>query len=458
MKIHTILKATQGRLVTGSPACDVDPARICTDTRTIRPGDTFLAISGASFDGNAFADEAFRKGAAGAIVSRDIVPPQGRFVVKVKNTTKALQDIASCHRMTFRIPVIAVTGSNGKTTVKEMIAAVLGAKHAVLRNEGTKNNHIGVPQTLLKLTRDHAFCVLEFGTNHPGEIALLGRIARPTAAVMTNIGPSHLAFLGDLAGVFREKKHILTTFDGRVTAAAFVNGDDPFLSRIRERGFRVQKYGFGPGNDVRCQVMASRHGRMRFRVNGAIDFELGLLGKHNISNALAAIAVGLHFKIKPALMRQALASCKPASMRLDLKKVNGFHVINDSYNSNPVSMERAIDVVRDFPAAAKWIVSADMLELGRRGAALHKTIGALVARSHIDGLVTFGELSRHTRAGAAQGGMRRDALWHCSTHDQVASILKRLVRAGDVVLLKGSRSMKMEEVLRRLEQSIDHSP
>lgn len=454
MKIRAIVRATKGVLAAGDPSRDIDLRRIASDTRTFRRGDVFLAISGKNFDGNAFTEEAFRKGASGAIVTRACAVPPGTFLIIVRDAVKALQDIASCHRSRFSLPVIAVTGSNGKTTVKEMIAAVLSPRYTVLRNEGTKNNHIGVPQTLLRLTREHTACVLELGTNHHGEIRALARIVRPTVAVITNIGPSHLEFLKDLAGVAREKKQICSSFDRRARPVAVVNGDDPFLATMRGGRYTVRTFGFGAGNDIRGRIVYRKRSRgsamTRFSVNEKMTFETGLLGDHAVGNALAAIAVGLHCRVAPAAMRRALLRFRPAAMRLDLARVRGFRVINDSYNSNPLSMARALDVVREFPASARWVVSADMLELGGRGRGFHRDIGLLAARSGIDGLITYGALSRHTLAGARAGGMPDGALWHCASHDEIVRLLKKFVRAGDVVLLKGSRSMRMEEVLKKM--------
>lgn len=452
MKIRAVVRATGGRLLAGSAGFEIDPARISTDTRTLRAGDVFLAISGERFDGNDFAAEAYGKGASGAIVSRDIPVPARAFAIRVEDTAKAFRDIAASHRASFRIPIIAVTGSNGKTTVKEMIAAVLSQTYTVLRNDGTKNNHIGVPQTLLKLTARHDLCVLELGTNRPGEIALLGRIVRPTAAVITNIGPAHLEFLGDLEGVYREKRSILRSFDRRSKAVAIVNGDDPFLSRIRKGGYDLVTFGLGERNAVRGRVTGRERSRVRFTVNGSMDFETGLLGDHNVSNALAAVAAGLRFGVPAGTIAKALAAFRPAAMRMDVSEVGGVHVINDAYNSNPLSMERALGVVRDFPAPAKWVVSGDMLELGSRSVDLHRAVGATAARSNLSGLLTYGEFSRYTHAAAREGGMRAQALWHCSTHGQIADILRRVVRPGDLVLVKGSRGMRMEEVLGKMKE------
>jgi len=451
MKINEIVKITRGKLLSGSPVMEVDLSRFSSDSRTITKGDFFLALKGPNFDGNKFAEEAFKKGAIGAFLTTCNLKltTYNKIIIQVKDTTKALQAIASHHRKKFRIPVICVTGSNGKTTVKDMIWRLLSSRYNVLRNEGTKNNHIGVPQTLLGLNEKHDMCVLELGTNHKGEIALLADIARPTVAVLTNIGPSHLEFLGSLEDVFEEKRTILRYLnkDGVI----ILNGDDKFLSRINNKRFRIIKYGFDRSNDLRAEALEPKSRGLIFVVNNSMVFEMNLFGRHNIYNALAAVAVALNYGIGHKAIREAFIDYKPAYMRLELERVGGVDILNDSYNSNPTSMVRALEVVRHYSAGAKWVVSGDMLELGPEGERFHRMIGEQIAKSGVEGLVTFGELSRHTLSEARGLGMRQDRLWHCSTHDEIAVLLKRFVKAGDVILLKGSRSMKMEKVLEKLK-------
>jgi UDP-N-acetylmuramoyl-tripeptide--D-alanyl-D-alanine ligase len=367
--------------------------------------------------------------------------------MQVKDSTKALQAIAASHRSNFKIPVICVTGSNGKTTVKDMIGSALSAKYNVLKNEGTKNNHIGVPQTLLKLKDDHDACVLELGTNHRGEIKALADIAKPDIAVITNVGPSHLEFLEDLEGVYEEKSQILGSLGRR--GFAVLNGDDEFLSRIE--GARIIKYGFKPQNDIRAEIRPLNGARIGFLVNGRDLFQLNLFGAHNVYNALAAIAVSLTLGVGNKAIGKALAAHRPASMRLDRLVINGVEIINDSYNSNPLSMKAALQAIRDYPARARWVVSGDMLELGADAARLHEMIGELVATCAVEGLLTFGELSKHTISGAMKCGMDKGSLWHCESHGEIAGILRKVVKEGDLVLVKGSRSMRMESVIEKFK-------
>ena len=458
MKIKEIIKITQGKLLSGDPNTDIDPATISTDSRTIKCGGLFIALKGPNFDGNKFVDDAFKKGAIGAIVTQHAAvrseaepPRRGRstqhekVVIRVNDGAKALGQIAAYHRRQFNIHVIAVTGSNGKTTVKEMISVVLGTKYNVLKNEGTNNNHIGVPQTLLGLNKKHTIAVLELGANHEGEIDKLAGIAGPTAAVITNIGSSHLEFFGSLEGVFSAKKEILRHL--KRPGFAVLNGDDEYLSAVRPGRFKIIRYGLGGRNDHRAADIYSGRRGICFTVNGREDYKLNLLGIHNVYNALSAIAVAKEFGIGYGSIRAGLATFRPARMRLDLKKIKGIDIINDSYNSNPFSMRAALDVVRHYPATTRWVVSGDMLELGGAAVRFHKEIGERIAESGAAGLLTFGRLSKHTLSGARACGMAKNRLWHCATHGDIAGVLKKVVKRGDVVLLKGSRSMAMEKVL-----------
>jgi UDP-N-acetylmuramoyl-tripeptide--D-alanyl-D-alanine ligase len=400
--------------------------------------------------------DAFRKGAVGALVAEgpDIKGFNGscedsRIIVQVSDTTAAFQAIASMHRARFSIPLIAVTGSNGKTTVKDMISAVLSDRYNVLKNEGTCNNHIGVPQTLIGLKPEHDICVLEIGTNHPGEIRTLARIARPQAVVITNIGPSHLENFRDLKGVFRAKMEILETLEKK--GLVILNGDDEYLASVKDPRFRICRFGMKGASDFSGEIISTGKANTSFKVNGRSGFEIGLLGGHNVYNALAAISASYCFGAGYRSAMKGLAGFAPVSMRLDRTVVRGIEVINDTYNSNPLSMRCALDTIKAYPAKSKWVVSGDMLELGAQAVRLHREMGGYIASSGIAGLVTFGSLSRYTLEEARRGGMNKKRLWHCSSHSEIARIILNMARKGDAVLLKGSRAMRLEKVLDNLE-------
>ncbi|MBI4974282.1 MAG: UDP-N-acetylmuramoyl-tripeptide--D-alanyl-D-alanine ligase, partial [Candidatus Omnitrophica bacterium] len=434
MLVKEILKITRGRLVSGNPDIDIAPPKISTDSRTMMKGGFFIALKGPNFDGDDFVKEAFAKGARGALVAVcKMQLDDKRIIIQVRDTLEALQTIASHHRMKFRIPVIGITGSNGKTTTKEMMWRVLSAKYNVLKNEGTKNNHIGLPLTLLKLESSHDICILEMGMNHRGEIRLLCDIAKPTIAVITNIGPSHLEFMGNLNKIFKAKREILESLCKK--SIAILNGDDEYLSKIRNASFDILRFGLEDSNDLQATDISVGRNKIKFGVNGKMGYELNLLGLHNIWNALAAIAVGTRFNISYGSMKRSLFAYKPAYMRLNLRRFNGLAIIDDTYNSNPSSMDCALEALRNYPANARWVVSGDMLELGVHGKDFHRMVGRMVARSNAKGLLTFGRLSKATLSEARNCGMDKDNLWHCSTHGQIAGILRRVAKSGDAVLI-----------------------
>lgn len=458
MRVSEIIRITRGRLLCGDARTDIDLSRISTDSRTIRKGGFFIALKGPNFDGNDFVEAVLEKGAIGAIVSnckngdsphlRVNGPGTVPIFIQVKDTARALQAIAHYHRMRFKIPVIAVTGSNGKTTTKEMIWSVLSTRYNVLKNDGTENNHIGVPRTLLRLNAKHDMCVLELGTNHYGELRLLGSISRPGTVVMTNIGPSHLESLKVLGGVFKAKKEILEYLTEGGTL--ILNGDDPHLLRIKSKRFKIIRFGFGESNDFRASQAEVGKNSIRFSVNGGSPFKLNILGEHNIYNALAAIATASEFGIPHKSIQTAFLRYRPGPMRLNLVRVRGIDIINDSYNSNPLSMEGALNVLKRYPARKRWVVSGDMLELGADGRYFHEALGEAIADRAVDGLLTLGRLSSHAHSRALACGMDRSAALHCKTHNQIASALRRCVKKGDVILIKGSRGMKMERVIEKL--------
>lgn len=454
MKAREIAKVTRGRLLSGDPGKEIDLSRISTDSRSVGKGEFFIALKGANFDGDNFTGEALCKGAIGAVTALRFrgrnLKVKDKVIIQVKDTTKAFQDIAAAHRKKFRIPVIAITGSNGKTTTKDMTAAVLSARYNVLKNEGTKNNHIGVPQTLLKLNSAHDVCVIELGTNHRGEISRLCGIAAPDIAVIINVGPSHLQFLQDLEGVYRAKREILDSFKHK-RGIVVLNGDDKYLARIKEKGFRIVRFGFDGGNDYAAEILGAGKDKISFSVNSGDVFAINSLGAHNVYNALAAITIARLMRVPYPSIKRSLATFRMTGMRMVSDKVRGVNIINDSYNSNPLSVSAALEALESYPAFSRWVVLGDMLELGDKAEYFHRMAGVLVAKSGADGLLTLGEYSRYVLSEAGASGMHRKNLWHCANHAQAARILKRVASKGDVVLIKGSRGMRMERVIEKLK-------
>lgn len=446
MKAGEILKAAQGRLLNGSSGTPIRGFSI--DSRTLKKGELFIAIKGNRFDGHDFLRDAFNKGAAGIAISRDasFAPRPSSFVIKVKDTTKALGDIARYKRMRSRATVIAVTGSTGKTTTKDMISSILKKRGSVLSTKGTENNHIGVPLTLLRL-RDERFCVLELGMNHFGEIGYLANIALPDMGIITNIGPCHLQGIGDIEGVFRAKTELLRHMDkGNYL---ILNGDDTYLSRINSKSLHILTFGTREGNDTTAEAVTLGQGCCRFKVNGKYEVRLNLLGEHNVYNALAAITAAGLLKVSRQTIRNALAEFKPPSGRLEVKKAAGVRIIDDSYNSNPLSLKSALLALKNYKTdGRKILVNGDMLELGGMSAYFHESIADIIEESGVDMLITVGRRSRSTYRAAKARGFAKGSLHHFAKPRDAGHFLKKITGKGDVILIKGSRSIMMEEAVR----------
>ncbi len=429
---------------------DVSFCSVSTDTRSIKPDDLFVALKGPNFDGHRFISQAIEKGAVAVMVSEPVEDdvPQ----IRVDDTRLGLGRLAASWRDHFSVPMVAITGSNGKTTVKEMIAAILKQRGEVLATLGNFNNDIGMPLTLLRL-QDESFAVIEMGANHPGEIDYLTKIARPDVAVITNAGAAHLEGFGDLPGVARAKGEILggLSSDG----IAVLNADDNFFAYWRERldGRRMISFGASPEAQVRADLEQSQtqwsdvgfSSRMTvFYEDESFDVELALAGRHNRLNALAAIAAALALACSIEQIQQGLASVAPVEGRLRAKlSPAGLRVIDDTYNANPDSVIAAMTVLHEAPGD-QWLVLGDLAELGAEAAEIHAELGEQARKSGLQHLHTLGELSRHAADRFGQGAKAFDEI-----EDLVADLLK-CAKAGDAVLIKGSRSAGMERVVQRL--------
>jgi UDP-N-acetylmuramoyl-tripeptide--D-alanyl-D-alanine ligase len=447
VKISSILEATGGILI-GSVERD-SVRSFSTDTRTLKRGDFFIAIKGKRFDGHSFLGEAIRKGASGLIVSKSISGLRGRIpiIIKVKDTLRALGDIARYKRMHSGAFVIAVTGSNGKTTTKEMIAAILKKTHfKALCTKANENNHIGLPLTLLKLKNEDVV-VLEMGMNHPGEIDYLSGIARPNVGIITNIGPCHLEYLGSTQDVLKAKLEILKHMTPNSTL--IVNNDDEHLSTIKGITVRLATFSVKRKGDYKAESLKPKGRGWNFSLNKKHDIRLNLLGRHNAYNALAAIAAVRILGVGYKRISLALKDFRPPKSRLETRKIKGISIIDDTYNSNPVSLRCAIDALRQETGyGRKILVSGDMLELGRMSRFFHEEIADIVGDSDIDMLITVGRHSHNTYLAAKKKGIKIALLRHYDTPKGAATFLKNIAKRGDLVLIKGSRAIKMEEAFR----------
>jgi UDP-N-acetylmuramoyl-tripeptide--D-alanyl-D-alanine ligase len=437
---------------------DLQVCRICTDSRQARPGDLFVAIRGDRFDGHDFIQDLAARGVAALLVTRErahLAPP-GCGVVAVDDTRKALGRLAARYRREFQPTLIAVGGSNGKTTTKELIAAVLRQTYNTLSSEASFNNDIGVPITLLNLDRTHGAGVLEVGTNHPGELAPLVRLIQPRLGVLTSIGREHLEYFGDLDGVAEEEGWLaeLLPADGRL----FIPGDVPGLDRIllRTRA-RVVRVGFETGNDWQATQVRLTENGLKFHAtslqHGALgEFQTPLLGRHQAINALLALAVGSELGVGKEAMRRALAGCTPPKMRLQVWEANGVRFLDDTYNANADSMAAALQTLRDLPCTGRRVaVLGDMAELGAQTVAAHIETGRRAADLGLDRLITVGRMAAVTADAARAAGLRNAS--HFDELVAAGAALKSELGPGDLVLVKASRSSRLE----RLFETLSHA-
>jgi len=430
---------------------------VSIDTRTLKPGMLFFALQGQT-DGHLYVKDAISRGAVGVVVSREWESRQEENIsgniLAVDDPLHGLHRLASHIRKTCDIPVVAVTGSNGKTTTKEMIACVLQIRYRVLKNQGNLNNHIGLPLSLCRLNAQAETAVFELGANHFGEIHTLSRLAQPTHGVITNIGKAHIGYFGDLEGVLRAKSEMLDFLsNGRV----FLNGDDALLRRVVNRVRLTHTFGFSKLCDLRGEPLPSdERGCPRMKVSGHV-FRLNIPGRHHLYNALAALAVGDAFGLSLDEMAVRLNQFSPVEKRSVLMVVNGVKLIDDTYNSNPSSAAASIDTLKELPVSGRRIaVFGDMLELGDCGPKEHRILGMLIVQAGLDSLFGLGPLMRITVNAAREGGMK--SAWHYSDPVKLARDLADYVRPGDGLCVKGSRSMHLDEVVNTLKEKESSQP
>jgi len=448
--LEELMKGSGGRLVSGPAAGELKGVSI--DSRTLRPGEAFVAIRGHRLDGHDFCADALRKGAGALVVADPATVPPARAVpvILVDDTTLALQRLARFHRARFELPVVAITGSNGKTTTKELTAAVLSVRFRVLKSEGSLNNQWGVPLTLLRLAPEHEALVIEIGMSALGEIAALAAIAQPTIGVLTNIGPVHLEFLGSLEAVQKAKGELVRTIGPEGTVV--LNADDPLvLALAKEARGRVVTFGFEASAHVRARGVARDKSALAFTLVIGVSsapVSLPLAGRHNVSNALAAAAVGSLFGLAPREIAEGLGRARPAAHRLTWIDAGGTLILDDCYNANPSSVAAALETLVEEPGVRTIAVLGDMLELGAAAEAAHLEVGRLAARLGVERLYGFGPLSRSTVSGARAAGLL--TAHAVSDLETLIEEIRREVQPGDRILIKGSRGMKMERILERL--------
>jgi len=457
--LDAVLKATGGKLL-GKGKEQRFPG-ISTDSRSLRPGELFVALVGENFNGHQFVAQAARSGASGVVVAlkeaealeaQDLQIP----VIGVTDTLRAFGDLASFWRSRYAIPVVAITGSNGKTTTKEMVATILSRSWKVLKNHGTFNNLVGVPLTLLQLDSSHEAAVIEMGMNQPGEIERLTEIVQPSLGMITNIQPAHLEGLGDLNSIQAAKGALFAGM--AATGTIVVNQDDPRVLH-EASGFPGRKVGFSSKGDSaevcleRVLGVDGEGSRFLLRLpEETLEIHLPVLGFHHIKNAVAAAAVAWALDLPANTIGDALGSFQPVEKRMEVLTLPGdIHLINDTYNANPGSMAAALETLMQVKRQGRaFAVLGDMLEMGDESAFLHRKVGMIAAKEGVDHLLAMGKQASHLLAGAAEGGMEKDQLSEAGDHEQLAAHVYSLLAAGDWVLVKGSRGMRMEKVVEAL--------
>jgi UDP-N-acetylmuramoyl-tripeptide--D-alanyl-D-alanine ligase len=428
------------------------------DSRTIRAGELFFAIHGERLDGHDFVEQALTAGAVAAVVSRQHAPrfPARNKILVVEDTLTALQSLAAAVRRLWGKPLVAITGSAGKTTTKEAIAHLLSTKFHVLKSEGNLNNHFGLPLQLLRLESGHEIAVIEMGMSHSGEIAALTKIAQPDVGVVTNVAPVHLGFFDSVADIARAKYELIAGLHAGGTAV--LNADDEYVSQFgRDFHGRVVTFAVHHPADVRAEMVETRGAagsQFELVVEGCREqVTLPLMGIHNVYNALAAAAVATQRGVTPSEAARALATLTPADKRGEIFKLGGATVVNDCYNSNPKALDSMVDALAAMPARRRIVVAGEMLELGSAGERLHRESGRHLAEMGIHVVVGVRGLAREIVSAAAEGGIEAHFV---ETPEAAGEWLSREVRDGDVVLLKASRGVKLERALEAWKSRVHH--
>lgn len=459
--VKDILNVTNGKLIIGST--DLICENFSKDTRTIQNGDIYIGIKGEKFDGNLFWKQALKNGASTVIIQNIEIKKEelkefdNKTIIEVEDTLKALYEIAKLKRSLYNIPVVAVTGSVGKTSTKDIIASVMSQKYKTLKTEGNNNNNIGLPFTILKL-KDHEAAVIEMGMNHFGEIDLLSNIAQPTLAVITNIGTSHIGNLGSRENILKAKLEILS---GMRDKKIIINNDNDLLSKWNldsKNNIEVITYGIQNKSDIMAEEINLNENSSEFTCkikNEKIDIHVPIGGEHFIYNALNAIAVGKLSGISNEKISKGIYEFELTKKRMDIKELkNRVTIINDTYNASYESMKASLKYLSAFENKRKIAVLGDMLELGGFSEELHRKVGKEVKTNNIDILICNGENAKFIVEQAKNDGMNSENIYYIDNKENIISILKEKMNENDVILFKASNGMKFFELIEKLEGEI----
>ena len=444
-----ILKATGGKLEAGYE--NTAFSGISTDSRKINPGDLFIPLAGLNFDGHDFIQKAIDAGAAGVITHKTLPAVKVGTVILVKDTSTALRDLAAYYRRKFKIPFVGITGSVGKTSTKDMVTCALGTSYKVLKTEGNLNNEIGVPLTVLNLDHSYEAAVVEIGMSAFGEISRLTAIVQPHIAIVTNVGMSHIEKLGSRQNILKAKMEILEGLDK--DGLVIFNGDDTLLRGARSFvHFRTKLYGIEEECDYQAyniKNLGEKGSDFEILVgNKEYKVHVPAPGIHNIYNALAAIAAGLEMKVPMQDIISGISRFNPGKMRLNIFEREGIKIIDDVYNASPQSMVAAIGVLCDIAAGARKIaVLGDMLELGEWAGKAHYDVGKFAAEKGVDYIMTVGLNAGQIALGASEGGCSSKNIASFHSNEEALKYINSFITEGDIILVKGSRGMKMEEIV-----------
>src|SRR5437899_11389325 len=423
--------------------------KISTDSRTIKPGELFVALHGENFDAHDFVEAAAKSGAAGALVNRNWNGhvPENFALIRAVDPLQAYQQIATNYRRLLRLKVLAITGSNGKTSTKDFAASVLSRKFRVTKTEGNFNNHVGLPRTILEATSEDEVAVWEIGMNHPGEIAALSKIAAPDAAIITNIGVAHIEFKSSREAIAAEKGALAEAIEPQGTV--ILNADDPFSEGIAERTPAKVVFAGTTGGAVRAiEIRQSADGSEFTIVEGAhrCRAQLPVAGSHMVQNALLAVAAGRAFGLSIEECAAGLSAAPLTKARLQIKEIGGVQFLDDSYNANPDSMKAALRTLVELDAEGKRIaVLGEMRELGAESARAHREVGETAATLGVNQLITIGDAAELIAEGARKSGL--DKVLSARSTGEAAKLLGEIAEPGDLVLIKGSRAARTEEVI-----------
>ena len=447
LNLQEIVKATKGALLKEADVKEIKA--VSTDTRKIEEGTMFIALKGENFNGNNYVLDAFNKGAKIAIVDEvkcDLNElKEDVALIKVKNTGRALMDLAKFYREKLGLKVVGITGSAGKTSTKDLVAAVLSDKYKVFKTKGNFNNEIGLPLMILELDSTYDVAILEMGMRGLGQIKELAEIASPDLGIITNIGISHIEILKTRENILKAKMEIATFFDKNNTLV--VCGNDDFLGALPEAQYKIVKTGVGENFEIGAKNIALEELSSKFTVYDGEkeeEFSLDMPGEHNISNLMLGIAIAKDLGVSFEEMKRGLKNIEATSMRLELIKKDGFSILNDCYNSSPVAVKSAIDVMKNIEGKRRIAVLGTMRELGHKSEEAHMEIGKYAKENGIEKVLCFGDFSENIKEGYGEG---------CTVYENKEELIKDLLNIiceGDIILVKASRSLKFEEITKAL--------